>query len=173
MSSMFFDNWESLTRTLIVGLFAYTGLVAIVRVTGKRTLSKLNAFDLVVTVSLGSTLATVLLNKQVALAEGILAIALLCGLQFAVSWSSVRSKWVRAIVKSEPRMVVHRGRPLESAMKAERLTFDEIHAAVREASLHDIQQVDAMVLETDGTLTVIAKDRDYTADNLPGISHPS
>jgi uncharacterized membrane protein YcaP (DUF421 family) len=112
----------------------------------------------------------VLLNKEVALPEGLLAIALLCGLQYAVSWSSVRSQWVRKIVKSEPRLVVHRGQPLQSALRSERLTLDEIYAGVREANLRDIQEVDAMVLETDGTLTVISKVAYYTSAEIPGMS---
>jgi hypothetical protein len=65
----------------------------------------MNAFDLVVTVALGSTLATVLLNKEVALAEGVLAFAVLIGLQFIVTWSSVRQRWIRQIVTGEPRML--------------------------------------------------------------------
>ena len=103
---MFFAGWEGLARTLIVGVLAYVALVAFLRLSGKRTLSKMNAFDLVVTVALGSTLATVLLNKGVALAEGALAFALLIGLQFAVTWSSVRARWVRQLVTGEPRMLL-------------------------------------------------------------------
>ena len=69
---MFFDSWAGLLRVLVVGTLAYAALVLLLRVTGKRTLSKMNAFDLIVTVALGSTLATVLLSKDVALAEGVL-----------------------------------------------------------------------------------------------------
>jgi hypothetical protein len=50
----------TLLRTIVVGIAAYLVLIAVVRICGKRTLSKFNAFDFVVTVSLGSTLATVL-----------------------------------------------------------------------------------------------------------------
>ena len=74
---MYFNGWESLLRTLVVGVLAYVSLVVFLRISGKRTLSKMNAFDLIVTVALGSTLATVLLSKDVALAEGALAFALL------------------------------------------------------------------------------------------------
>ena len=155
MNTMFFSNWESLLRTFVVGILAYVTLLVILRVTGKRTLSKLNAFDFVVTVALGSTLATVLLNKQVALADGALAFAVLCGLQFMVTWSSVRSRLVRNLVKSEPRLVVHRGQPIDSALRAERLTLDEVQAAARAAQLAAIDQAEAIVLETDGTLSVI------------------
>ena len=67
---MFFDGWAGLLRVLVVGALAYAALVLLLRVSGKRTLSKMNAFDLVVTVALGSTLATVLPSRDVALAEG-------------------------------------------------------------------------------------------------------
>ena len=80
-----------LVRVVIVGTLAYAALVALLRISGKRTRTKLNAFDLVVTIALGSTLATVLLSNQVSLAEGITALALLIALQFVITWLSVRS----------------------------------------------------------------------------------
>ncbi|KFC49981.1 membrane protein, partial [Halomonas sp. SUBG004] len=81
----FFSSWESLGRTLIVGVLAYAVLIVFLRLSGNRTLSKMNAFDLIVTVALGSTLATVLLSKDVALAEGALALGLLISLQFIIT----------------------------------------------------------------------------------------
>ena len=86
MEMVFFSGWESLARTLVVGLLAYTVLIVFLRISGNRTLSKMNAFDLIVTVALGSTLATVLLSKDVALAEGALALGLLISLQFIITW---------------------------------------------------------------------------------------
>jgi uncharacterized membrane protein YcaP (DUF421 family) len=74
---MFFDSWFGLLRVVVVGTLAYVALVVLLRASGKRTLAKLNAFDLIVTVALGSTLATVLLSKSVALLEGLVAFILL------------------------------------------------------------------------------------------------
>jgi uncharacterized membrane protein YcaP (DUF421 family) len=88
---MLFDSWSGLGRVVLVGTLAYAALVLVLRISGKRTLTKLNAFDLVVTVALGSTLATVLLSKSVALVEGVLAMVLLVLLQYAITWLSVRS----------------------------------------------------------------------------------
>ena len=76
MESLFFQDAAGLLRTAVVGVLAYVGLLLLLRISGKRTLSKMNAFDLVVTIALGSTLATILLNKEVALAEGMLALAI-------------------------------------------------------------------------------------------------
>lgn len=71
---MFFEGWDSLVATTITGVSAYVALVAILRLSGKRTLAKMNAFDLVVTVALGSTLSTVFVSRQVPLADGVLAL---------------------------------------------------------------------------------------------------
>lgn len=54
---MFFSGIEPIGRTLLIGFLAYIGLILVLRVSGKRTLTKMNAFDLVVTVAIGSTLA--------------------------------------------------------------------------------------------------------------------
>lgn len=78
---MLFDGFQGLLRVALVALLAYGSLVLVLRFAGKRALSKLNAFDFVVTVALGSTLATVLLSGDVAFLEGFLAFAMLALLQ--------------------------------------------------------------------------------------------
>jgi uncharacterized membrane protein YcaP (DUF421 family) len=152
---MFFDSWSGLLRVLVVGTLAYVALVMLLRVSGKRTLAKLNAFDLIVTVALGSTLATVLLSKSVALLEGLVAFALLAGLQYLVAWLSVRSPSFSDFVKSEPALLLHQGQFLKAAMRAQRVTHAEILAALRSSGTRDVGQVAAVVLETDGSLSVI------------------
>lgn len=154
---MLFDSWDALLRILIVGTIAYCVLVAVLRTSGKRTLAKMNAFDLVVTVALGSTLATVLLSKDVALAEGALAFVLLALLQLLVAWSSRRWPAVERIAKSDPRILVTDGRLCEAALRKERVTDEEVKAAVRSAGLGDLSDVAAVILETDGSFSVIAQ----------------
>jgi len=99
---MFFNNASDLWRVLIVGILAYSGLVVFQRISGKRTLSKMNAFDLIVSIALGSTLATVLLSRYVSLSEGLLAFAVLMLLQFSITWLSLRIKIIKRLVKAEP-----------------------------------------------------------------------
>jgi uncharacterized membrane protein YcaP (DUF421 family) len=152
---MFFDNWIGLFRVLVIGTMAYAALVVMLRVSGKRTLGKMNAFDLVVTVALGSAFATVVLDKSVPLAEGVLALALLIALQYLITWLSVRSEWVRALVKSEPTLLVSDGEYLDGAMRAQRVTREEIAAALREQGISGLEAVACVVLETDGTLSVV------------------
>ena len=83
MEGVFFDGWAVLGRTAAIGMLAYAILIVLLRASGKRKLSKMNAFDFVVTVALGSTLASLLLNKDVSLAQGALAFALLAAVRAA------------------------------------------------------------------------------------------
>lgn len=157
LADMLFQGWSGPLRTLLVGALAYAGLVLFLRLSGKRTLSKLNAFDLVVTVAMGSTLSTILLNEQVPLTEGLTAFAVLIGLQWAVTWSSVRwRRWAR-LVRAEPAVLLRAGEPLDAALKRERVTRDELRGAVRDAGGRDLDAAAVVILEGDGSLTAILK----------------
>lgn len=169
---MFYDSLESLLRTLVVGLLAYVALVVLLRISGRRTLSKMNAFDFVVTIALGSTLATVLLNKNVPLADGIAAFALLIGLQFIVTWASVRLQWVQKVVTGEPIMLFYGGEFLALALRKARVTEDEIRAAIRSTGVAHLGDVNAVVLETDGSFSVV-KTSDRESTSLAGVKRGS
>ena len=170
---MFFDNWDGLLRTFVVGVLAYIAIVALIRVTGKRTLSKMNAFDFVVTVALGSTLATVLLSKDVALAEGVLGFCVLIGLQLIVAWTSVRSQFFKDRIKAEPTMLLHRGEFLHDALIDARVAPEEVMAAVRSSGFASLAQVEAVVLETDGSLSVVGPSSDGSTLALSDVPLPS
>ncbi len=144
-----------LFRTIVVGIASYVTLIAVLRVSGKRTLAKMNAFDFVVTIALGSTLATILLSPDVSLVQGAAALALLVALQWLVATLVIRFPFVEAAAKSRPRLMVARGEPLEDAMREERVARAEILQAARREGIADLGDVEAIVLETDGSFSVI------------------
>jgi uncharacterized membrane protein YcaP (DUF421 family) len=154
---MFFNNFENIFRISVVGILAYVSLLIFLRISGKRTLSKMNAFDLVVTVALGSTLATILLSPNTALLEGLTAFVILIGMQLIVTWTSVHWPLFNKLVKSEPRMLYYEGKYLKKAMKEERIVEAEIMQAVRSSGYASMQLVHSIVLETDGTFSVNSK----------------
>ncbi len=170
MDHLFFDTWDKLLRTLVIGVLAYSLLVLFLRLSGKRTLSKMNAFDLVVTVALGSTLATILLSKDVTLAQGALALLLLISMQFVVTWASVRSRRLRSLVTGEPTLLLYQGRLLPDAMRVARMTEDEMHAALRGAGAAAPDEVEAVVLETDGSLSVVRQAKGTAPSSLAAVT---
>ncbi|MGI8458785.1 MAG: DUF421 domain-containing protein [Propionibacteriaceae bacterium] len=151
---MFFDGFTGLLRVVVVGTASYVALLVLLKISGKRTLAKLNAFDFVVTIALGSTLSTVLLSKDVALAEGVVAMGLLVALQFGVAWLVSRSSRVERLVKSEPALL-YRNEFLVDAMRRARVSESELRQAARSQGYADLDDVQGLVLESDGTISVL------------------
>ncbi|MEX2570770.1 MAG: YetF domain-containing protein [Gemmatimonadota bacterium] len=154
---MFFNGIGALAHTLVVGVIAYAALVVLLRFSGKRTLAKWNAFDLIVTVAFGSTLATALLSRDTSAVQVILAFAVLIALQFVISWTSVRIRGAEQLVKSQPALLVYRGSIQSDALRRERVTEVEVRAALRLHGVADTKMVDALILETDGSFSLIEK----------------
>jgi uncharacterized membrane protein YcaP (DUF421 family) len=153
---MFFDGWSGLLRIVLIAPAAYLALVAMLRITGKRTLTKLNAFDLVITVALGSTLATQILSRDTPLADGVAGMAALVASQWVVTAVSVRSDWFRRQVRSEPALVMRDGHFQEQAMRRERLTKNEVWQAIR-ANGYDAPGKLDVFLQSDGSLAVVGR----------------
>lgn len=155
MEHLFFDGWDSLLRTAIISACAYPGMLLMVRLSGHRTLAQLNAFDLIVTVALGSTLASVITAKDVALLQGLLAFAALILMQSLLSWLTTRTARLETVINGEPVLLAHRGNLLEDALKRTRITGEEVKAAARSQGLAGIGEVEAVVLETNGKISVV------------------
>ena len=152
---IFFDSWGKIGRTLLLAAFAYGALVVLLRLSGKRTLSKLNVFDFVFVVALGDVLASTILTQDNTLADGLAAFVALIALQLLLSWLCVSSDAVDRWVNGEPTLLLHKGKFLMDAMKRQRVTKEEILAAIREEGLATKSAVDSVVLETDGKYSIV------------------
>lgn len=167
---MFFDDMQGLIRVLIIGVLGYIALVFWLRISGKRTLSKWNVFDFIVTIALGSILASVIITKSVALLEGMLAFVVLIGLQYFITWLSVRSSKFAALIKAEPTLLLSEGEYYTAALKSQRVTKSEIRAAIRGAGILAIEDVAAVVLETDGSFSVLKQNKSGLKTALSDVS---
>lgn len=152
---MFIGSLQALLHTLLVGPLAYFTLVALLRVSGKRTLAKWNAFDFIVTVAFGSILATALLSTDTSVVQAAFAFGLLIVLQYMVTWTSVRYARVEDIVKSKPTILVFRGEMQDRVMREERVSESEVRSALRSHGVARIEEVGALVLETDGSFSLL------------------
>jgi len=157
LAEALFDGWPGVLRIFIIAPAAYAALVLTLRLSGKRTLSKLNAFDLIVTVAIGSTLASIVTSKSLALVEGLAALLALVLMQFVVTALSVRFGRIDRILKAEPTLLLRDGQLLPRAMRRERITEGEIRAAARASGVLQLRQLEAVFLETDGSLTALPR----------------
>ncbi|MDQ2746067.1 MAG: DUF421 domain-containing protein [Acidobacteriota bacterium] len=168
---MFFENWYALERIGIVGILAYVALIFWLRVFGKRTLAKWNAFDYVVTVAFGSILATSLLSKDTPLIEGVFAFIMLAALQFIITRLSLKFKFVENLIKAKPTMVFFQGEFLHEAMKSQRVAKSEILSAIRFSGSDALENIAAVVLETNGDLSVIKQSDNRSKTALQDVEN--
>lgn len=158
MKDIIFGSPDDYIRMLIIAPLSYIFLIVFIRLSGKRTLSKMNAFDLIITVSLGSTFATVILNNSITLFQGMTALILLIVLQYLVTFSSVRSKSISKLIKSEPTLLFYEGKYLDKNMKKERVVHSEMDQYLRNMGYSSYDKISAVILETDGSLSVLSSD---------------
>jgi uncharacterized membrane protein YcaP (DUF421 family) len=150
-----FGGWDQLGRAVVASILGYVALLVLLRVSGKRTLAKMNVFDFVVIVALGSVLADTIMSPDASLAEGVAAFAVLMAMQTLFSILTRRSKGLERLINGQPTLLLHRGRMLEEALRRERVTEEDLRAAVRAAGAGRLEDLDAVVLETDGEFTAL------------------
>ena len=155
VSILWFAGWPSVGRVAFVCVFSFLWTLALIRFFGKRTISKMNPSDFVITVAIGSTLSSFIVSKDISFAEGLVALSCLVFLQFATEFVTQRVTRVRSAAEGHGTLVFHRGRCLQDAMDRENINENEIRKAVREKGITDLESVYAVILEIDGSLSVI------------------
>jgi uncharacterized membrane protein YcaP (DUF421 family) len=154
-ATFIFSGWEPLLRITVLGIAMYVALILFLRISGSRTLSSMNAFDFIITVAIGSVFGRALTAKKVVLAEAVFAFGLLIALQYAVTWTQVRWPLFGRAVTNPPVLLYFRGEVLEDAMRRERVRKPELQSAVRKKKFGTLSEVEAVVLESSGELSVI------------------
>ncbi|EEI16662.1 DUF421 domain-containing protein [Corynebacterium lipophiloflavum] len=155
MENIFYNDWSTIGVTAAKGVLIYIALIAMLRISGKRSLSKFNIFDFVITIAIGSIFASTLTSNDVKLAQAVTAIVVLLGGQYLISKLALRSESFEKLVKSDPALLFYSGEFNEETMKNERVTRREVLQAVRGSGSSSMDDVAAVILETDGTISVI------------------
>lgn len=166
---IFFDGWAEVLRVAITALVMYVSVVFFIRLSGKRTTSQMNNFDWIVTVAMGSMVGSAIVSKSVTVLSAITGIGFLLILQYAVTRALLDVPLARKIIRARPRLLFYRGRFLEKNMRSERVLRDEVLAAIRDAGIKTVDEVEAVVLETDATFSVLSKGSDTQFASLEGV----
>lgn len=156
-------------NTIILGTIAYIAIILMLRISGKRTLAKWNSFDFVVTIAFGSVLASILLSTKDTFGQGILGFALLVLFQYILTWIAVRSSIIQKLIKSEPSLLLYRGKLKHEVLRQQRVAEGEVLAALRASGISAIEDADAVVLETDGSFSVIQNIDNSSASALKDV----
>ncbi|TDE15784.1 DUF421 domain-containing protein [Jiangella asiatica] len=129
----------------------------VLRVSGKRQVTQLSAFELILLVTLGDLISQTVLQEDLSLTGGALAVATFTLLSILLSWVSWRFRRIRPVLEGEPTILIRDGSVDDKVLRYERLPMDDVLAAAREHGVRDLAEVDLMVLEADGTFSIFTR----------------
>ena len=154
---MFFHSWAGIGHVMLSSVVVFAIIVVLLRIVGQQALAKMSGFDVVFAVTLGSVIGTVVISRDVPIAEAVAAIVTLLGVQEVTRFFQSRSLLVHHAVRQPPRVLLWDGELLEDRLRASSVSADEIRAAVRKAGLRSLSDARVVVLENDGDWSVVAK----------------
>ena len=147
--------WEFVLR----GLLVYGFLLIMLRLTGKRQVGQLAPFDLVLLLVLSNAVQNSMNAGDNTVAAGFILVATLLAVNGFMGWLTWRSKKAEILLEGRPQILVHNGLMDERILRAERITQHELMAAVRQAGLSDLTEVRVAILENNGRINVIAREK--------------
>jgi uncharacterized membrane protein YcaP (DUF421 family) len=139
------------------GIAIYFFIYLLTRVVGRRELSSLAPFDLILLIILGDAVQQGLTQDDYSITGAVIAVGTIATLQVVTSWASFRLPRMRSVLEGEPIVIIENGKPIERNMKRERLVLEEV---MEEARLQQIDSVDKIrwaVLEASGNISFIEK----------------
>lgn len=151
------DGWEPILRVLIVGSVSYLGLITLLRISGKRTLTRMTVFDFVIAITIGSAFGRILTARSVTISEAITAFFLLILLQLIFAFFEVRFKKFKHLTSHPPSLLYYNGEFIRKNMRGAMIREDELLSASRKQGVADLEEIEAIVFETDGSFSVIKK----------------
>jgi len=144
---------EKIVRPMLVYLFLVAGL----RFAGKRELAQLNAFDLVVLLTLANTVQNAIIGSDNSLFGGLIGATTLLVFNYAVVRFVFAHPKVERLIEGDADMLMRGGRVLDDRLRAEGITVNELEGASRRQGFASLHDVDRAVLEANGGITFVAK----------------
>ncbi|CAM3663866.1 DUF421 domain-containing protein [Rheinheimera salexigens] len=173
---MFATNpiFDMLLRGMVLTTIAMFWVVVLVRINGLRSFSKMTNFDFVMTVAIGSLLASSSQSTTwIGFSQTLTAMAMLFVVQYITARIRKYSATFESLVQNKPVLLMQNGIILEAALIKTRVAKDDLVAKLREANVLNFSQVHAVVLETTGDISVLHSNRNTDKNNDEnGNKHP-
>ena len=140
----------SYIRTIIL----YLVLIAVIRLMGKRQIGQMEPSEFVVTMLVANLASIPMQDGGIPLFSGLVPILTVLGMELLLAAAAMGSVWVRKVLCGKPVILIENGKINQSALRATRVTLDELTGHLREKDVLDLKSVQYAILETNGNLSV-------------------
>ncbi len=155
--------WELAVRGVVVYLF----LLVFLRLTGRRQIGQYDPFDLILLLILSNAVQNSMNAGDNSLIGGLISALTLIGCHVLVSQLAWRSTRLARWIDGKPALLIRAGKLDAQTMRRERLTADDVHAALRAAGCLHTHEVERATIETNGQITVVLRNRTSARGLLP------
>ena len=150
-----FTPGTSLIAIVIRTILVYAAVLVGLRLSGKREIGQLTVFDLVVLLLLANAVQNAMVGPDTSLTGGLLAAAVLLGLNFIIARLGLRWPKMRRLVEGSPTLLVLHGKVIQEHLRREGIDMETLESALREHGVSDLSQVEMAVLEIDGSISIV------------------
>ncbi len=151
---------EIIVRATVIFFFVW----GLMRLMGKRELSELTAFELVLLISIGDLIQQGVTQEDMSVTGALLAVGTIGMWILAFSYASFRWKGSRTVIEGFPVVVVQDGRLVEEMLQLERLSREEVLEAAREQGIENLADIRVGILEADGKFSFMSGERHTQQD---------
>lgn len=157
--------WELMARATII----YLALLAALRLFGKREVGQFTLIDLVLILLVANAVQPAMTGPDSSLTGGLVIIATLVIVNRAISFGRARIPLLQRLLESPPTVIARDGKWIAQALDHEELSIDDCEMAMREHGIGDVAEVELAVLEADGMISVVPRDRSMVGRRRPRV----
>lgn len=152
---------------LILSVFGiFTVIIIITRIFGLRTFAKMSSFDFASTIAVGSVLASIILNSNYSILKGALTLFTIIAFQTLFSYLVRTNNWFKKLFTNKPQLIMYNGKILYKQLKECNVGENDLIAKLREANVHNFDEVKAVIFESTGDVSVIHNDENKNLEPL-------
>lgn len=166
LRDIFSSSLYGIERIIGISILFYLSLIIVLKISGKRTLSEINAFDFLITVTIGSIAATTIVLQESSFVDGIIAVTTLIILQYILATLDTKYDFVGKFFLTKPTLLYYKDEYLIENMRKMRITKNDLDQQVRLKVGTVIENISAVVLESNGGLSIITKENDENIEKL-------
>ncbi|MFW5706162.1 MAG: DUF421 domain-containing protein [Bacteroidota bacterium] len=156
MDTYFGTTLGALVAIILTAAGIYAAVIIFTRLSDKRSFSTMSSFDFTMTVAVGSLIATTVLSSSVTLVQGVIGLGALFVLQISVAYLRLNTSF-QQIVDNSPLLLMRNGKILRENLKRARLTDGDLRSKLLAAGVLRLSEVEAVVFETTGDLSIMKK----------------
>jgi len=168
-----YDFKDPIWETIVASFIIFIVVIILTRIIGLRSFAKFTAYDFAFTIAIGSIISSIL-TSSTSVVHGSIAISSLLALTFIFSILQRKFPFIKSMISNKPILLMKKDKILFENLKKARVEKSQLIAKLREANVLDFSQVEAVVLESTGDISVLHNsnnDKSLNNELLEGVKN--